>query len=300
MNNRIQDYFKIGTLQWMSYPQERYDLVETVREICKDEYFSVIEIAHISDPEERKCVKKMLEQSMIEISYGAQPQLLTTKMNPNDIDEDRRRETVTLMKTLIDEAEYLGAKGLSFLAGKWEEETKALAYEQLKKTVGELCEYAAAKNMMLEMEVFDFDMDKKSLMGPASYVEMFAKEIKEKYDNFGILVDLSHFPTTYETSEAVISVLHPYITHLHIGNAVVQEGLEGYGDQHPRFGFPGSANDEETVIDFFEVLKKYGFVDRENPYILSMEVKPREYEDGALVITNTKRMINRAWRRLKE
>lgn len=34
----------------------------------------------------------------------------------------------------MDEAEYLGAKGIAFLAGKWEEATKEEAYAQLLKT----------------------------------------------------------------------------------------------------------------------------------------------------------------------
>ena len=38
---------------------------------------------------------------------------------------------------------------------------------------------------------------------------------------------------------------------MHIGNAVVKEGFEAYGDQHPRFGFPDSANDTEQLVDFF-------------------------------------------------
>ena len=53
-----------------------------------------------------------------------------------------------------------------------------------------------------------------------------------KHSNFGLLVDLSHFPTTYETSKFVIQTLRPYITHLHFGNAVVKKGCEAYGDQH--------------------------------------------------------------------
>ena len=73
----------------------------------------------------------------------------------------------------IDEAEYIGAKGIAFLAGKWKEETKAEAYKQLLKTTRNLCTYAAKKNMMVELEVFDFDMDKSALIGPAPYAAKF-------------------------------------------------------------------------------------------------------------------------------
>lgn len=62
----------------------------------------------------------------------------------------------------MDEAEYLGAKGIAFLAGKWEEETKDQAYAQLLKTTRNVCDYAAKKGMNVELEVFDFDMDQGS------------------------------------------------------------------------------------------------------------------------------------------
>jgi len=41
---------------------------------------------------------------------------------------------------------------------------------------------------------------------------------------------------------------------------VVKEGCEAYGDQHPRFGFPESANDTEQLAEFFRVLKEEGFL----------------------------------------
>lgn len=119
--------------------------------------------------------------------------------------------------------------------------------------------------MTVELEVFDFDMDKAALIGPAPYAARFAADMRTTHNNFGLLVDLSHFPTTYETARFVIRTLRPYITHLHIGNAVVKEGCQAYGDQHPEFGFPESANDTEQLADFFTVLKEEGFSARKIP-----------------------------------
>lgn len=109
------------------------------------------------------------------------------------------------------------------------------------------------------------------------------------------MVDLSHFPTTYETSQFVIRTLRPYITHLHFGNAVVKEGCEAYGDKHPRFGYPNSANDTAELVDYLTILKQEGFFNPENPMVLSMEVTPAGDEDEEIVLANTKRVLNRAW-----
>ena len=80
----------------------------------------------------------------------------------------------------------------------------------------------------------------------------------------------------------MVRTLRPYITHFHIGNAVVKEGCEAYGDQHPRFGFPESANDTEQLAEFFRVLKEEGFFNEKEPYVLSLEVKPWGTRTGKL------------------
>ena len=69
--------------------------------------------------------------------------------SPNDIDEEGRKKAEANLLEAIDEAEYMGAKGIAFLAGKWQEETKEEAYSQLLKTTRNLCTYAATKGCLL-------------------------------------------------------------------------------------------------------------------------------------------------------
>ncbi|WP_455618353.1 sugar phosphate isomerase/epimerase family protein [Eisenbergiella sp.] len=295
MKDSIHKYFQIGTIQWMSHPPADYEVLESIKTICCDEYFDVLEVTQMKDEAVRENAKKMLEQAHMRVCYGAQPRLLGTGLNPNDINEENRLKAEKTLLEAVDEAEYLGAKGIAFLAGKWEEKTKEEAYVQLKKTTKRVCDYAAEKGMAVELEVFDYDMDKAALIGPAPYAAKFAADMRCMCNNFGLIVDLSHFPTTYESSKFVIQTLRPYITHFHIGNAVVKKGCEAYGDQHPRFGYPESANDTEQLLEFFKVLKEEGFLSKEQPYVLSFEVKPWKGEDGDLVLAGTKRVINRAW-----
>lgn len=295
MKDSIHKYFQIGTIQWMSHPPAKYPLLESIKNLLCDDFFDTIEITKIADEKTRKQAKKMFEESHIKVCYGAQPCLLGPGLNPNDIDEEGRKKAVSALIEALDEAEYLGAKGIAFLAGKWEAETQNLAYEQLLKTTREVCNYAAKKGMFVELEVFDYDMDKCSLIGPAAYAAKFAADMRMTNNNFGLLVDLSHFPTTYETSLFVIRTLRPYITHFHIGNAVVKRGCRAYGDKHPRFGFTDSANDIAELVDFFNVIKSEGFYNDKCPYVLSFEVSPYDDEDGDIILANTKRSINRAW-----
>lgn len=282
----------------MSFP--KMGVLESIRRIASDDYFDAIELSQCKDQEEREAVKKLLEQSHLKVCYGAQPRLLGPRLNPNDLDEEGRKTAEGTLIEAIDEAEYLGADGIAFLAGKWEEETKDQAYSQLLKTTRNLCDYAAKKGMKVELEVFDYDMDKAALIGPAPYAARFAADMRMTHSNFGLLVDLSHFPTTYETSRFVIQTLRPYITHLHFGNAVVKEGCAAYGDKHPRFGFPESANDTAQLLEFLQVLKEEEFFRAEDPLVLSMEVTLAGDEDEEIVLANTKRVLNRAWALLED
>ena len=293
MLESIHTYFQICTIQRMSHPRKA--LLDSIREIASDDFFDAIEITRFPDEATRKEAIRLLKQSHLKVCYGAQPRLLGPKLNPNAIDEQERQKAEATLLEAIDEAELAGARAIAFLAGKWEPQTREEAYAQLLKTTTAVCKYAETKGMGVNLEVFDYDMDKAALIGPAPLAARFAADMRTVCRNFGLLVDLSHFPTTYETSQFVIRTLRPYITHFHIGNAVVQPGCEAYGDLHPRFGFPNSANDVSQLVDFFRVLKQEGFLSAETPYVLSFEVKPWGDEDEAIILANTKRVITRAW-----
>jgi len=296
MKESIHKFFRVGTIQWMSYPNS--NPMDSLKTIAQDDFFTAIEVKGYG--EDNAQAKALLEHSHLKICYGAQPRLLGPKLNPNDVDEEKRKKAEATLLEAVNEAEYLGASGIAFLAGKWCEDSKDLAYAQLLKTTRAVCDYAATKGMMVELEVFDFDMDKAALIGPAPYAAKFAADMRTTHNNFGLLVDLSHFPTTYETSQFVIRTLRPYITHFHFGNAVVQKGCDGYGDLHPRFGYPNSANDTPELLDYLRVLRQEGFFNAENPYVLSMEVTLRPGEDEQIILANTKRVLSRAWALLED
>ena len=298
MRESIHKYFKIGTIQWMSFP--RMDGKESLMTVARDDFFDAIEINVNKVGGFMEEAKAILDQSHLKVCYGAQPALLGPKLNPNAVDEEARQKAEAALIESVDKAEYFGAKGIAFLSGKWAEETKEENYRQLLKTTVNVCRYAAAKNMNVELEVFDYDVDKASLIGPAPLAARFAADMRTLCPNFGLLVDLSHFPICYESAKDVIRTCRPYITHLHFGNAVADPAAEGYGDLHQRLGYPNSANDIPELYEFLKVLKEEGFFNAEDPMLLSMEVLPTKDEDELIVLANTKRCLNRAWAMLED
>jgi len=300
MNSSIYKYMKPGLIYFMAYPEVikgEGPVLETIKKILTDEYFQAIDITWIKDETTRKAAKKMLDSSHMTVTYGAHPRLLTTGLNINDLDEEGRLKALDTLKQGIDEAYEMGAEEFTFLSGKYVKGKEEECYSRLVESTRELCRYARVRgDLKIVLEVFDFDVDKRSLIGPSGLAKRFAGEIRKEFDNFGLAVDLSHIPLIGENMEEALIPVKDYLVQVHMGNCILKDpSLPGYGDMHPRFGFPGSENDVEQLAEFLRILMKIGFLNEKDPPVVHFEVKPFGDEDSDIVIANSKRVLNRAW-----
>ena len=300
MEQSMRRFMKVGTILHVSYPDlGRGDgpILKCLEGICVDDYFEAVEITHINDPVVRKKAAQMISASHMVSAYGGQSRTLLPGLNINHLDEGERSLAVEALKEGIDEAYEMGCGGFSFLSGRYEESLREQAFSQLLKSTRELCAYGEKKgNMPVCCEVFDYDIDKKALIGPAFLAVRYAGEIRKDYGNFGLLTDLSHIPMLHETIEESLLPVKDYIIHAHMGNTVIKSPeCEAYGDNHPRFGFPDSENDVKELARYLRVLMDIGFLNEENRPIVSFEVKPWKDEAPGLVLANAKRTLNRAW-----
>ncbi|HBU12484.1 MAG TPA: xylose isomerase [Clostridiales bacterium] len=303
MNEPIKKYMKVGIIHFMAFPEcikGEGPILDTLKIIANDNYFDAVEMTWIKDPETRREAARIIDVSGMAVGYGGQPRLLTTGYNINDLDESKRLTALASLKEGIDEAYELGAKGFAFLAGKYEESTKEESYGQLVKSTRELCAYAKSKGDMRVMtEVFDYDIEKRSLIGPAALAKRFAEDILADHENFGLMVDLSHIPQLHETIEESLRPVKEYITHAHIGTCVLGDPKrDAYGDQHPRFNFPHSVNHAEELTAYLRALMELGYFEKFDRPFVSFEVKPFGEEDPELVIANGKRVLDEAWAKL--
>lgn len=299
MSKTLSKYMRVGLIHFMAYPVANGEgpILETFKKIAVDPFFEAVEVTQIKDPAVRRQVKAMKETAALSLAYGAQPRLLSTKMNINDLDESKRQAAIANLKEGIDEAYELGAEGFAFLSGPYEEENIEASLAALIDSTKELCRYAKSKgDLKVALEVFDYDIEKRSIIGPAELAARYAKKVRKEYPEFGLLVDLSHIPLLHETLEQSILPVKEYITHAHMGNCVVKDpSMPGYGDLHPRFGFPGGENDVDELAAYLQLLLDIGFLNPEKRPIVSFEVKPFGDEDPDLVVANAKRTLLRAW-----
>jgi sugar phosphate isomerase/epimerase len=277
-------------------------ILETIRQILADDYFRVLELSWIKDSAVRAQVKAMIQSSGVEAKYGAQPRLLTQKLDLNSADEAMRQRAVAEIKLAVDEAAELGLRDVGLLSGSdVAAAERPSAMDRLEKSLVELCSYAGERGCSLVLEVFDRDIDKKALIGPVDTALEIATRVKRSHKNFGLLVDLSHIPLLNESPEQALVPVKEHIAHIHIGNAYFTERTDpAWGDNHPRFGYPGGANDVPEIVAFLRVLFQIGYLkaDGSKRGNVSFEIKPLPGEDATVMIAAAKRKLDEAWARL--
>ncbi|MGE7876542.1 sugar phosphate isomerase/epimerase family protein [Peribacillus muralis] len=300
MSANLHNSMKVGIVHFMAYPVTMGGdgpTVETIKKIVQDDFFSGIEITSINNPEDRKEAAQILQSGGMTVGFGAQPILLRNKGNLNSFDEAERRRAIDLVKAGIDQAYEVNAAKLGFLSGAKPENQQDVALQLLTNSIKELCDYAKSKgDLVLSLETFDDETDKKCLIGSNKLAVEVAKEVRKVDPTFGLMLDLSHLPMQRETSSDALTAARDYINHAHIGNCYIKDPSDpAYGDQHPRFGYPGSEVDVAELAEYLRSLLEIGYIGEGIKNIVAFEVKPVGTEASDIVIAQSKRTLIDAW-----
>lgn len=310
MQDPISAYCHVGIIHAMAFPEVGKGdgpILETLRKICEDEYFQAVEVTWMKDPQIRAAARSMMEQAGMDVIFAGQPPLLAGKLSLNAADDAARAKAIEQCKDSVNQAYELGADILAILSGPDPgADSRAQATELLVDSLKQVCSYAqdkaTEKMLSVSLETFDYEIDKKCLIGPTADAAKVAEAVKEKYSNFGLTVDLSHQPLLNETISDMVTGAIDHLIHVHIGNCVVQDTSHpAYGDLHPRFGVAGGENDVEQVRLFLEACIYAGYFKKNTPTsmpVVSFEVKPMAGEESSLIIANAKRTLNEAWAKL--
>jgi len=301
MKESLFNYVDPGIIHFMIYPETingEGPVLETLKKIARDDFFQSVEITWIKDEKTRQKASNLLKSSHLKVYYGAQPRLLTQDLDLNSFDEKERKKAIDTIKDGIDEAQEMNAEAVAFLSGKnVPEEGQKEALGLLINSINQLCEYAVETgyDKKLVLEIFDNTIDKKALVGPVETALQVAESVREKHDNFGLMVDLSHLPLLSESPQQSIVPIKDHLCHVHIGNCMLNKNHSAYGDTHPRFGYDVGENDVAELAEFLQVLFEIGYLNEKETKTVSFEVKPLENEDSEIVMANAKRVLKKAW-----
>lgn len=302
-----RDYCKLGIVHPQLFPQcaaGKDSVLETLTLMVEDGFFNALEITSIADPGIRRKSRDLLENNQIHTIFCCAPPILMQGINLNELDEKKRASHISSMKRYLDEAVFMGAEIFTLLSGpdpgaeKREAGTKALLL-----SLEELCNYAATldRNLMLTLETFDRDVDKKRLIGPTVEAVMISQALRGLgCDNFGLTLDQAHLPLLNENAEEAIAEALPYLYHLHLGNCIKCDPDHPlYGDHHPRFGLSQCHLELNDLVSFLHALDRLDFWsgngDEGQKPVLSFEVKPAMGESSRDTLEKTKETWQKAW-----
>jgi sugar phosphate isomerase/epimerase len=302
MQESIYANMKVGVVHFKAFPEcvnGTGPVVETVRKICEDDFFTAVEMGTIKDIKQRTEAAKLLEISGLEVAYGCQPTLFPAKLSLCSVDKSERQKALNAVMNCLKEAYDLGATAVRIPSGKdpgpeKREESKKLLIDSLSQILEKAKEMG---NPLITLKIFDRLYDKKALIGPVDDALDIAEALCPSYEKFGLLTDLSHFPLLHEDPADTLPKLQKYLKAFHIGNCVYKDPLHPvYGDLQPRFGVEGGEVDTPMLSEYYRVLKDLHLIGPDKMPIISAEVRPLlPMETSELILANCKRTVKEAW-----
>lgn len=300
MNEPLHQYMRTSMVHIMMFPECLHGagpMLETLTTLATDPYFDAIEVGPINDPVVRASCVSLLQQAQVMPLFVGQACTFFSGLDLGNADPIQRKKAVDAMKVGIDQTAQWGAKHCGSVSGHI---TDGLNIEKAKELLAEsymeLCEYAAPSGINMCIENFDsIPFVKNCLIGSAKETVQLAEKVRSKYENFGIITDLSHFPILKEKPSETIHLVKDFLSYVQIGNCSLNPYSPYYGDIHPYFGAPETNVSIEMLADFLRALLDIGYLGKDNRGIVSFEIKPLPGQSPYAQIAGCKRSLQRAW-----
>jgi len=280
--------WKISIVSFMAFPgmmQEKGDIAGDLLKILGDTFFDAVEVPSISSADWERVKGYVAERTF---ARGLQPDILTNKLDLNSLDGTKRREAISRIKNEIDLASSRGIRMIGICSGPDPGvERRREAAESLFQSLMEICEHAAEKQVRVALETFDRDYDKRLLIGPLSEAIEAVGKVRKRFDNIGLMWDLSHAPMLKETPEDLKRVAG-LLAHIHVGCSKKTDG--SFLDTHPGFYTKGAVNSESDVARLLQVLLEIGY-----DGMVGFEVKPEPQQTSEEIVSTAKGVLMSAY-----
>lgn len=300
MKEPWQSYLRLGVVHGMAFPEclpgdgpQR----ATLETICHDDFFEAVDVGPINDPAERHKCAALLRDTQMAVAFACQPLQLRQGLDLNAADLPERGRATEAIIGCIEQARELGATRLMLMSGKnVAARERSAAVERLIGELRRICKCAREHaGLAVTLEVFDYDVDKKALVGPSSVAAEIARAVRADFPDFGLLHDLSHIYLCHEEPATHLPLIREYLAAVHMGNSVSNPEHPLHGDTHPHFGIAGGDSDVEQLREFIKVLFDIGFLRPGRRPVCGFEIKPPAGVSSQTAIANMKRTWNQAW-----
>lgn len=279
----------IGIVSFMAYPsmmRGEGDIPDFLKKIGEDPFFELVEVCALTDAQWSQAKPFLAGKA---VARGLQPDLLMGKMDLNSRSAAERARAVHYVKREVDVAAARGISTVALCSGPDPgAPLRGEALEALVESLTEICGYAAGENVLILLENFDRDHDKRLLIGPTDEALQVIKRVRPKHGNIGLMWDLSHAPLLSE-EPSVLKSAGDLLMHVHIGCAKETSGKRL--DTHPVFYAPGAINAEADVAALLRQLWDMGYKG-----MVSFEVRPEEGQTSEGTINLAEAVLMDAYR----
>jgi sugar phosphate isomerase/epimerase len=281
-------YMTVGILQAAAFPSSCG--LTALRAIAADGQFAAVEttLAGGQVPEART----LLAEAGLLVDFDAGAALYASGGSLCSLDNGVRAHAIGIARECINAAYALEAVRLSVVSGRDPGEPhRAAALDVLIDSLLTLHEYARRSGgLELSLKMADRDIDKRFLIGPTLDGVVVAQRVRERYPEFGLVLNLAHLPLLREDPESAVRLSAPYLARVHIGNCII-----GDGDTHPRFGVVGSAVCAADLTRFLRALVSVGYLSSGSRNVVAFEVRPAPDDDPLAVVAESHRVLGEAW-----
>lgn len=300
MNDPWQAHLQLGIVHFMVFPEclgGAGPQLETLRLLCHDPFFEAVDVGPINDPAERRACASLLRDCQMAVTFACQPLQLRLGLDLNAAEASKRHEAVEAILGCIDQAGSLGASRLALMSGKnVPAPERPAALERLAGELKRICRAARERaGLSVILEIFDYDVDKKALVGTCATAAALAREVRRDFADFGLLHDLSHIYLCHEEPALHLPLIREHLAAVHLGNSVSDSSHPLYGDSHPHFGLAGTDSGVEQLRDFLRVLFDIGYLRPGRRPTCGFEIKPPTGVSPETAIANLKRSWQQAW-----
>jgi sugar phosphate isomerase/epimerase len=300
MKEPWQAYLQLGIVHFMAFPEclaGDGPQLQTLCAICDDPFFEAVEVGPVNDPAQRKACGAVLRDSLMTVTFACQPLQLRLGLDLNASDRDRRQEAVDAILGCLDQARDLGASRLALMSGKNVPGPQQPA--ALDCLINELCRICRAARdragLPVVLEIFDYDIDKKALVGPCAVAARVAEAVRREFPDFGLLHDLSHIYLCHEDPARHFPLIREHLVRIHMGNSVSDPKHPLYGDTHPLFAIPGGDSGVAELRNFIRVLFDIGYLRSGRRPVCGFEIRTPASVRPQTAIANMKRAWQEAW-----
>jgi sugar phosphate isomerase/epimerase len=270
---------------------------ETLTQICHDPFFEAVCVGPINDPGQRGECAALLRDCQMRVTFACQPVLLLNNLDLNSADKVERQKAVDAVLGHIDQAKELGATRFALLSGKnVAAAERSGAMERLIESLRTICKEARDRaGLAVVLEVFDYDVDKKALIGTCATAATVSRILRRDFADFGLLHDLSHIYLCHEEPAKHLPLIREHLVAIHVGNSVSNPKHPLYGDTHPLFGMEGGDSDIPQLREFIKVLFDIGYLRHGRRPVCGFEIRPPLGVSPQTAIANMKRTWQQAW-----